>query len=173
MTEEFNEDIASQNDEQDVDLEENNIEEDSEDEGSNEDFSEREKELYARAKKAETKLKTLKEVKVDVKPKVNKTNEASSGVTRHEAILIAKGATEEDLELVNKLADINGISVLEAWEDDYIQNVITKRTEDEKTKANQIGASTGSPSSGKKQKAIGKMTREEHEEFMKQRLDTL
>jgi hypothetical protein len=108
------------------------------------ELEETNKQLYARAKKVPKK----------VEPKHN------SNLTREEAILFAKGYTEEEVDLANKLAKVNDTSVLVAAEDDYVKGKVQERLNTEKSAKASLGASNGS--SIKTTKPVGKMTEEEH-----------
>jgi len=108
--------------------------------------------LYARLKQGEIK-----------KPVEAHKSKPNSSLTREEAILFAKGYTEEEVDLANKLAKINGINPLVAAEDDYFKTKHIERINKEKSKQASLGASS---SSGKfKNKSSGDMTREEHIEY--------
>ena len=115
-----------------------------------------------------------KEKKLQEQPKeaINKTNNAEqSGLTREEAIFFAKGGTEEDLAIAKKIANLEGTSILAAMEDEYYKTKVSERQAEARAKANQIGASHGSPSNaGHQQKPMGKMTREEHIEAVRKKI---
>jgi hypothetical protein len=114
-----------------------------------------------------------KEKKLQEQPKKvdNKSKTSNDGLTREEAFLVAKGASLEDLEIASKVAKLEGINLMEAWADDYVQSQVEKRQKAEAAERAQLGASGGSPtSSGKPQKSPGKMTREEHEAYMRKRI---
>ena len=100
-----------------------------------------------------------------------KTNTEQTGLTREEAIFFAKGGTEPDFAIAKKVADIEGVSILVAMEDDYYKAQVDKRKANEQSAANQLGASNGSPSSSEgAPKAVKDMTREEHEAHTKKRI---
>ena len=103
-------------------------------------------------------------------PKVNKPNTEQAALTREEAILFAKGASEEDVELAKKVSKINETGLLEAFEDDYVQASIKKRQAEAQAKANQLPPSGGSAPANQRQKSPGKMTREEHMEWTKKKM---
>lgn len=116
-------------------------------------LEEKNKQLYQRAKKAE----------VDKKLKTN------SGITREEAILFAKGLTEEDIEIAHKIASVNNIPLEKAVEDDYLKSRIQRRQDEEKSKKASLGASGGSGSS----KDISEMSATEHEEYARKIMSEL
>lgn len=105
------------------------------------------KKLYARLKKP-----------VQKKPETQSNN--NSGLTREEAILFAKGHTEEEVDLANKLAKVNGVSLVKAAEDDYFKSVVNKRLKQEKSDRASLGASNGN--SKFVPKDVGTMPRDEH-----------
>ena len=103
------------------------------------------KQLHARINKPEKKKPA---------PQVDNSN-----LTREEGILIARGHTTEELDLANKLASVNNISVLEAAEDVYFQSTVTARRKKEKASKAALGASSGSGSQN--QKSPTEMTEQE------------
>lgn len=118
------------------------------------------KELYERAKKAEALAKEVKN-----KPETLKTNETqSSSLSREEAILFAKGYTEDEVDLANKLAKVNGVNILEAIEDDYLKAKRNERLRKEKSEKASLPASN-SVGRVKAEKPIGEMTEEEHKAY--------
>jgi hypothetical protein len=118
------------------------------------------KELYERAKKAEALAKEVKN-----KPETLKTNETqSSSLSREEAILFAKGYTEDEVDLANKLAKVNGIGILEAIEDDYLKGKRALRLKKEKSEMASLPASNGI-GKFKADKPVGEMTEDEHRAY--------
>lgn len=118
------------------------------------------KELYERAKKAEALAKEVKN-----KPETLKNNETqSSSLSREEAILFAKGYTEDEVDLANKLAKVNGVNILEAIEDDYLKAKRNERLRKEKSEKASLPASN-SVGRVKAEKPIGEMTTEEHKAY--------
>jgi hypothetical protein len=81
---------------------------------------------------AERKTKQLEKAKDDLK-----TNQV--GLTREEAILFAKGFTEDEVDLANKLAKINNTTPMKAIEDDYFKSKVSARKEKETADAAQLG----------------------------------
>lgn len=116
------------------------------------------KQLYERAKKAEATAKTLK---IETKP-INQPNE-TVGLSREEAILIAKGTDERIIDKASKIAKAEGITLLEAMKDEAIEAFSEKLKADEKKRKAQLGASGGGSSTSSEDltQKVG-MTREEH-----------
>lgn len=110
------------------------------------------KKLYARLKKP-----------VQKKPETQTQSNNNSGLTREEAILFAKGHTEEEVDLANKLAKVNGVSLVKAAEDDYFKSVVNNRLKKEKSDKASLGASNGN--SKFVPKDVGKMSRDEHQKL--------
>ena len=154
MSEEKNEDLETSTEIQENEEEASNEEETS---SESEELSTREKQLLARAKKAEAKLKEANA------KKPNKSNTESS-LTRQEAILYAKGYTDDEVELANKLSKLEDISVLEAIEDPVFKTKYEERIKKEKAEQASLGASTG-PGHSKPDKPVKEMTKEEHMNF--------
>lgn len=156
------EDIASTNDEEIV--EENFEETEEETTLTVEDYKklqQKNKELYERAKKAEALAKEVKSKPI-IKKEINENQ--SSSLSREEAILFAKGYTEEEVDLANKLAKVNGINVLEAIEDDYLKAKRNERLRKEKSEKASLPASN-SVGRVKAEKPIGEMTEDEHRAY--------
>lgn len=126
---------------------------------------------YERLKKEAETLKAQKEHwrKKAETPKESqpliKTNETqSSSLSREEAILFAKGYTEEEVDLANKLAKVNGINVLAAVEDDYLKAKRNERLRKEKSEKASLPASSG-VGRYKTDKPVGEMSVDEHREY--------
>jgi len=68
-----------------------------------------------------------------------------SGLSRAEAILFAKGYSEEEVDKAKKIAKLEGISDLEAIEDDLFKSWKKSNDDRQKSSKAQIGASSGSP----------------------------
>jgi len=118
---------------------------------------------------AERKDKKLQQI--GDSPKLNKINTDSSGLTREEAIFFAKGGDEEGLKIAKKIADLEGISLLAAMEDDYYKSSMEKKQQEKQKKLNSLSASNGSPSSsGERVKPVSQMTRDEHMAFFNKRV---
>ena len=123
---------------------------------------------------AERKTKQLEKVKeAGEEPQaevVNKPKEEQVALTREEAIFFSKGGNDDDLTVAKKIAELEGISILAAMEDDFYKSKVAAREAAIKTKANTLGASSGSASTGHAEKPVGKMTREEHEAHFQKRI---
>lgn len=101
----------------------------------------------------------------------NKPNENQPGLSREDTIFFAQGGTEETYTIAKQIADSQGISVLAAKEDDYFKFQVGKINEAAQADANNMGSSNGSPNvQNKKQKPQDKMTREEHEAYVRERI---
>jgi hypothetical protein len=123
---------------------------------------------YERIKKENETLKAQKEhwrKKVGKQP-LNKPNETQSGLTKDEVILYAKGHTEDEVELAKKLASLSGISPLKATEDEIFKSKVNSRIKKEKSEQASLPASNAS-GRFKTEKPVGKMTKEEHQEYFK------
>lgn len=110
------------------------------------------KQLYARTKKGPKKTAKTTEKSSD-----------NSGLTREEAILFARGLTEDEVDLASKLAKVNDISIIEATEDPYFKTKVEGRLKKEKSEKASLGASGGSNKFSPKD--VGEMSREEHIEL--------
>lgn len=103
--------------------------------------------LHARLKRAEKKSTAT-------------TSSNNSGLTREEAILFAKGHTEEEVDLAVKIAKVNDVSMLEAINDPYFKAKVNARVKKEKSSQASLGASGGT--SRFVPKDTGSMSREDH-----------
>jgi transcription initiation factor IIF auxiliary subunit len=114
--------------------------------------------LYARLKKSTQTMPTKA-------PEVN-------SLTRDEAILIAKGYSEEEIKVLNRIkkgAEAEGtkMSFLEASDDEVFKAWKSKVDAQARSKKAQLGASGGSTS---KQVEVAKMTDEEHKEYFQKKV---
>jgi len=125
------------------------------------DLERKNKELYERAKKAEALAKAKKEAVLK-----KETNETPSTLTREEAILYAKGYTDEEVDLANKLAKVNGTTILKSIEDEIFKVKYESRLKKERSEKASLSPSGGS-GRFKSEKNPGEMTREEHEAYYK------
>jgi hypothetical protein len=136
----------SQNEEQENTDSQNSEHEQSEDSNeSNEEYTEREKQYYARIKKLEA---DLKEAKTAPKPKAEKKSDLEL-TPKDTLAFMATGITEEeDIEEVLKLAKGFGMSVSEALKDETVKhrlNVLKeqrKSAEASNTRSARSGAKT-------------------------------
>lgn len=120
-------------------------------------LKEKNKVLFERAKKAEALAKTKKEL-------LNKSNETQSSLSREEAILYAKGYTDEEVQFANKIARIEGVSPLVAIEDELFKGKVNERKQKELSEKAALPASGGS-SRYQAEKPTGEMTEEEHKAY--------
>lgn len=101
---------------------------------------------------------------------LTKTNETQA-LTREEAILFAKGYSEEEVELAKKLSKINGTNPLVAVEDDYFKSKVEARIKKEKSERASLSPSgTGRY---KSEKPVSEMTEEEHRAYFNKIASTL
>lgn len=169
---EKNEDVDTQLDEEsneestEVEETEEELTEDETDDDSDDDSTEDSDSELEKLRKENKTLKIQKDKwrkKAD-KPATNKPNEnQSNSLSREEAILFAKGYTDEEVTLANKLARVNETSILEAVEDNYLKTMRAERIKKEKSnKASLPASSTGGV---KHKKPVGEMSEEEHREL--------
>lgn len=125
-------------------------------------------------KELEKKYKTALAQKEHYKKKAIQAKETlqtntPTGLTREDAetiaLKIAKGLTDEEVEMAAKVAKVNGVSVAKALEDDYVQAKINARIQKERSDKAALGASAGGTKSYTK--PIAEMTPEEHREAYK------
>lgn len=117
------------------------------------------RQILARAHKAEQELKSLK----------NQPKETVSSLTPEEVdkkILLSQGVSEELIATLEKLAKLNGTSILAAQQDPVYLAVKEKREQDEKNAKASLPASRGS-GQVKQQKttASPNLSAEEHKEL--------
>ena len=124
---------------------------------------------------AERKDKKLqKQSEEDSEQPLKNNNTEQSVVSRDEVIFFAKGGNEEDLITAKKIANLEGISILAAMEDDFYKSKVAQRQAAQQARNNQLGASGGSGStSGHQEKPISKMTAEEHKAYVAKRIPGL
>lgn len=117
------------------------------------------KELFERAKKAEAQAKVAKST-----PIIKEIKETPTGLTREEAILIAKGVNEDVINQAAIVAKAKGINIKEAMKDPLIEAYASKIKADEKSEKAQLRASQ-SGGSGTDNRDLSQrvgMTEEEH-----------
>lgn len=163
---EFNDSTNIENYEEEVET--TNVEETSTDESSNDEdlnkLSETNKKLYIRAKKAEEELKRIKKELTTDQPKTEAKNGDLTDM-REEIKLYAQGLSDEDVEMVKKIAKIENISLTEA-KNSATYNIYQEKLErQKKEELSNLGASKSSNT--KKEKSVSEMTREEHQAFIK------
>lgn len=95
-------------------------------------------------------------------------NQTSSGLSREEAIFIASGYTEDDLNYLNVVAKGTGLPIKEAKEHPLFETYLQKVEADKKAKRAKLGASKGS--STQKPVELAGMTPEEHRKYWATRM---
>lgn len=100
----------------------------------------------------------------DTEQPINQT----SGLTREEAIFIASGYTEDDLNYLNVVAKGTGLPIKEAKEHPLFETYLQKVEADKKAKRAKLGASKGS--STQKPVELAGMTPEEHKKYWASRM---
>ena len=86
-------------------------------------------------------------------------------LTREEAILIAKGLDEKDLDILNAVAKAKGVSLSQAKDDELFVAYQEKKEKERKNSESKLGASKGA--SVKREKSPAEMTPEEHKQYWK------
>lgn len=140
MSEEYKEDIDSEDDEQVVDTVDESTSED-----SKEELTDREKQFLARAKKAEAKFKAVKDTVVEtpeIKKVIKPTNHSTSEQVQRE-VFLATGGTLEELEVLDSIV---GESLQEKKQNPLYVNYIAT----EETKKRDDQASLGTSKGGKR-----------------------
>lgn len=94
-----------------------------------------------------------------------------TSLTRDEAIVIAKGFSVEELEHANKVASIEGCSVLEALDNPLFKGWKSQREADAKQQAAQLGVGRGSrASSAKKTFGTKGLSEEDHKALFNEKV---
>jgi len=121
------------------------------------------KKLFARAKAAEAKLKTV--APKQVTPPKQETLKEEQYLTREEAILIAKGYEDGELAKLKAIAKGSNCSLLDATKDEMFVVWKEKQEVENKKSKSQLGASKGS-GSARAEKSVSDMTPVEHEAYV-------
>ena len=153
---------TSQTPDEELDLDLTDEEEQDADESKAEDKSEDVEALKAKIAELDAKNKQLY-ARIKKPDKVEKKPTTNSGLTREEAILFAKGYTEDEVILAVKLSKIAGTNPLVSAEDPYFKSVVATRLKKEKAEQASLGASGGTNKFAPK--SVGKMTEEEHQKY--------
>lgn len=141
------------------------------------DGSEVSRELYenqkVRAEKAEAELKKLKSTQKGTDTATADTNPspAPAGLTREEAILFARGLSEEEVNKVSKIAQMEGVSLTDAASSEMFN--LWKSAEDKKRKSQDasMAASKGAPQAPKEKTFDSKdLSPDEHKELWKKKM---
>lgn len=96
--------------------------------------------------------------------------DTSTGLSREEAILIAKGFTEDEIEQAKKVAALEGVKLTEVPQNELFVAWKAKRDADAKKQAAQLGVSRGARTNVKKTLASKELTDDEHKELFKERI---
>ena len=134
--------------EKELEVDSNDTQEENEDEESSEEqetSQENPEELIKQIKE----LKGQKDYYQSQYKKVKGKPKTTEYLSRDEAMLIAQGYNENDLETLNTISKGKGISLKEAKEDSLFKAYKGNVEKEEKSKEAQLGASGGSPTTGK------------------------
>lgn len=93
-----------------------------------------------------------------------------ASLTRDEAIVIAKGYSEEELEHAKKVAVLENCTPVKALEKDLFTTWKEKRDADAKERKAQLGVSRGSKATIKKSLNTPGLTEEEHREMFQNKI---
>lgn len=116
-----------------------------------------------RAEKLEAELKELK----------NKSNETPvSGLSREEAMLIAKGFSDDELSYANKVATLEGVNLIEAVNTDLFQTWKAGKDQKKKEQDAKLRASRSAGSRAGEEKTLQTpgLTLQERDRLLKERL---
>lgn len=97
----------------------------------------------------EAKLKAASESLTEEK-KEEAPEESQTQLSREEAILYAKGHDQEVVDKLNKIAQVEGVGLLEAEESDIFKTWDQNRKAQAESESAELGTSKGSPRKGKK-----------------------
>ena len=138
-----------------------------------EDNSEAE-ELRVKVEQLEKENKTLKIQKAKNKQKKAEPkakSEKTESLTRDEAILFARGLSEEEVEKAKSIAKIEEQSVIEAVDSDFFTIWKDKNDKAKETQETQLGASKGSARAlRRKTFSDSDLTAEEHKELFNKKM---
>jgi len=165
MTEQL-ENVDSQNDEVEVET----TEEETTTEDPKTGLTDREKQFLARAKKAEGRLKEIKNSVEEPKPEtIIKPNAEQGAPTMEHMALFGNGATLDEVKVAESVAKIEGISLTEAYNSDYSQAKFADMKKEIEVKNNSLPPSGGS-APAPREKTVGNMTDDEHRKFAEEKL---
>ncbi len=128
-------------------------------------MSERNKKLWARNQRLKKKLAkgpTAAAPVTPTTPVAPVTPAAAPALSKEEAILYAKGFSEEEVAHAQKVAALQGVKLTDAVNDDLFTTWKTKREEETKQSKAQLGASRGSRATVKKTLATPGLSDDEH-----------
>lgn len=131
------------------------------------DLEERNRKLWARLQREKNKGKpaTPPAPAAPQQPKPA----APDSLTRDEAIVIAKGYSEEELEQAKKVAALEGVKVTEAVNSDLFKDWKKRRDEAARQQNAQLPASRGSRATQKKSFSTPGLSDEEHKALFNER----
>lgn len=128
------------------------------------------RQILARAKNAEAKLKSMSSQTTQSEPKPNQpiNNPVMTAEDVEVRILKTQKVSDDEIAYLKKIAAINGCSVIEAMEDEVYLNFKEKKEASEKSEKARLGVSRGS-SSVRKEKEISQpgLTDADHKELWK------
>jgi|AntDeeMinimDraft_6_1070357.scaffolds.fasta_scaffold00931_6 hypothetical protein len=165
-------DSTEENLEEGENLEENTSEE-------KEDSSELESKFEDQKKRAEKAEKKLEELRTRLSSNEDDEQESEKdtlkddrgGLTKDEAKLYARGLSDEEIDKADKIAQVEGISLMEAVDNDIFVTWKEKNDKEEKDQQASIGASKGSGSQKKgKNVSDSGLSTEEHKALARKRM---
>lgn len=136
---------------------------------SKDELSDREKQFLARAKKAEGKLKEVKTSISEPKPDLKKPKTEQGVPTLEDMALLSQGHSLEEMEIITKVATLEGISKTDAAKSDFVVSKIGSMRQEAQVKSNSLPASKGS-APAQRAKTVGNMTDEEHRAYAESKL---
>jgi len=99
----------------------------------------------------------------------NKTNTEQGAPTMEHMALFGKGASLEGVKIAENVAKLEGITLSEAYNGEYVQSRVATIEADAKARANNLGASGGS-APAQRAKTVSNMTDDEHRSFAEEKL---
>ncbi len=161
--------LSTINDNEELELESNSDDSDDIDTLREELIKEREakRQILARAKNAEAKVKSMSSQTTQTEPKPNQP--INNGLTAEDVevrILKTQKVSDDEIAYLKKIAAINGCSIIEAMDDEVFLNFKEKKEATERSEKAKLGASRGS-SSVRKDKEVSTpgLTDAEHKEL--------
>lgn len=133
------------------------------------DSEEARRKLYARLQREKSKGKPAAPP-APAAPAAAAPSAPATGLSRDEAILIAQGLSVEELDKAKKIADLEGIALLDVPKNDLFTTWKEKRDKEAKTQAAQLGASRGSKGSVKKSFTTPGLSDEDHKALFKDKI---
>lgn len=124
---------------------------------------------------AERKAKQLEKVQAGLSEEetetktIKKTNTEPQGATMEHSYLFAQGLSLDEVKLVEKAAQLDGVSLIDAYGDDFVRSKIDRARKEADVKKNTLPPSGGSPNVPR-EKTVKNMTVEEHRAFAQDKL---